>query len=128
METGPQRQQPACPHTKRSETAVKPGDETTQPVAAAVSGAAEAGSPGAPDACALRAAPPASAETLDTVLRTGAVAEGALTGGTLSCGTAEPAGCGGRMAAVPASGWASNTPRTAATIPSPHPVWSPWRL
>jgi hypothetical protein len=46
--------------------------------AAAGSGAAEAGSPAAPDGCALRVTPPAGAETLDAVVRTASVAHGRL--------------------------------------------------
>ena len=135
-------------------------------VAADKSGAAEAGSPGAPDVCALRVAPPTSAESFDAVLRAGAVADGALTGGVAAGGVLTEGtvatgvdtrgvvtdgaltagvvtegvvptgvftegtvaegtlGCG-RMAAAPASGWATSTPRAAATIPTDTPCLVP---
>jgi hypothetical protein len=51
----------------------------------------------------------------------GTVTDGTVTDGTLSCGTAEPVVCCGRMAAVPASGSATSTPRTAVTIPITTP-------
>jgi hypothetical protein len=52
------------------------------------------------------------------VVPTGVLTEGTVAEGTVSCGTAEAAVCCGRIAAVPARGWATSTPSAAATIPS----------
>jgi hypothetical protein len=66
----------------------------------------------------------------DGVVPTGVLTEGTVTDGTpavgtVSCVSAGAAVCCGRIAAVPASGWATRTPSVAATIPTTTPCLVP---